>query len=121
MHQHLANFTGDEGILFISRAGEDEPVPHEKRHSGDGRAYQWILRTTGVFNHFYVSAAGYRYDIAILQAAFSLSQTRAHDRLLCIGLAQLTTPESGPLQEASRNYQRSSTTSRKNLNWQPET
>lgn len=36
----------------------------------------------------------------------ALFLTRAHDRLLRAGPAQLTDPEPGPLQTASRTYQR---------------
>ena len=31
MHQHLARFTGTEGVLFVGPgAGEDPPVPHRE-------------------------------------------------------------------------------------------
>jgi len=57
MHQHLAGFDGEEGVLFIGRAQEKTGVFRtEKRRNADGAAYPWIVRSTGVVNHFYVYA-----------------------------------------------------------------
>ena len=57
MHEHLARFTGEEGVLFIGRAQEKTGLFRtEKRRNADGRAYPWIVRATGVVNHFYVYA-----------------------------------------------------------------
>jgi hypothetical protein len=57
MHQHLARFTGTEGVLFIGRAQEKTSLFRtEKRRDAEGRAYPWIVKTTGVVNHFYVYA-----------------------------------------------------------------
>ncbi len=57
MHQHLAAFTGTEGVLFIGRAQEKTSLFRtEKRRDAEGRAYPWIVKTTGVVNHFYVYA-----------------------------------------------------------------
>ncbi len=57
MHQHLARFTADEGVLFIGRAQEKTVVFRtEKRRNAEGVAYPWIVKTTGVVNHFYVYA-----------------------------------------------------------------
>src|SRR5665811_1226412 len=57
MHEHLASFTADEGVLFIGRAQEKTSLFRtEKRHTDDGRSYPWIVKTTGVVNHFYVYA-----------------------------------------------------------------
>ena len=51
MHQHLAGFTGTEGVLFIGRAQEKNSVFRtEKRHNAEGGAYPWIVRSTGVIN-----------------------------------------------------------------------
>ncbi|WP_322770442.1 hypothetical protein [Frankia sp. Cr1] len=53
-HQHLARFTGTEGVLFIGRAQEKTPLCRtEKRRDADGNAYPWIVKTTGVINQFY--------------------------------------------------------------------
>ncbi len=57
MHQHLASFTAEEGVLFIGRAQEKNSVFRtEKRRNAEGRAYPWIVRSTGVVNHYYVYA-----------------------------------------------------------------
>ncbi|MGH3569961.1 MAG: hypothetical protein ACRDRH_28910 [Pseudonocardia sp.] len=57
MHAHLAGFDRDEGVLFIGRAQEKTGLFRtEKRRGADGRAYPWIVRATGVVNHFYVYA-----------------------------------------------------------------
>ena len=55
MHQHLAAFKGTEGVLFIGRAQEKTFLFRtEKRRDAEGNAYPWIVKTTGVVNHFYV-------------------------------------------------------------------
>jgi hypothetical protein len=57
MHAHLAQFDQEEGVLFIGRAQEKTVVFRtEKRHNAQGQAYPWIVRSTGVVNHFYVYA-----------------------------------------------------------------
>jgi hypothetical protein len=57
MHQHLAAFTGTEGVLFIGRAQEKTGLFRtEKRRDAHGDSYPWIVKTTGVVNHFYVYA-----------------------------------------------------------------
>jgi hypothetical protein len=57
MHKHLAGFTAEEGVLFIARAQEKTGLFRtEKRRNADGVAYPWIVRSTGVVNHFYVYA-----------------------------------------------------------------
>ena len=60
MHEHLARFEADgraEGVLFIGRAQEKTGLFRtEKRRNAEGRAYPWIVKTTGVVNHFYVYA-----------------------------------------------------------------
>ncbi|MGH3756121.1 MAG: hypothetical protein ACRDRP_26260, partial [Pseudonocardiaceae bacterium] len=54
MHQHLAGFTGREGVVFIGRAQEKNSVFRtEKRRNAEGVAYPWIVRSTGVINQFY--------------------------------------------------------------------
>jgi hypothetical protein len=60
MHQHLAAFEAaghTEGVLFIGRAQEKTSLFRtEKRRDAEGRAYPWIVKTTGLVNHFYVYA-----------------------------------------------------------------
>ena len=57
MHEHLAAFQAagrTEGILFIGRAQEKTPLFRtEKRRDREGKSYPWIVKTTGVVNHFY--------------------------------------------------------------------
>ena len=55
--EYLAGFTAEEGVLFIGRAQEKTGVFRtEKRRNAEGAAYPWIVRSTGVVNHFYVYA-----------------------------------------------------------------
>jgi hypothetical protein len=60
MHEHLARFEAAgrcEGVLFIGRAQEKTTLFRtEKRRNADGVAYPWIVRSTGMVNHFYVYA-----------------------------------------------------------------
>jgi hypothetical protein len=54
MHEHLARFTADEGVVFIGRAQEKAPVFRtEKRRDAAGGSYPWIVRTTGIVNQWY--------------------------------------------------------------------
>jgi hypothetical protein len=60
MHEYLAVFEAagkTEGVLFIGRAQEKTALFRtEKRRDRDGVSYPWIVRTTGLVNHFYVYA-----------------------------------------------------------------
>ena len=57
MHEHLARFTGEEGVLFIGRAQEKTRLFRtERRRDAHGEAYPWIVKATGVVNQFYVYA-----------------------------------------------------------------
>jgi len=60
MHAHLAGFEAagrTEGVLFIGRAQEKTGLFRtERRRNAEGNAYPWIVRSTGVVNHFYVYA-----------------------------------------------------------------
>ena len=60
MHQHLAAFEAagrTEGVLFIGRAQEKTALFRtEKRRDAQGRSYPWIVKTTGLVNHFYLYA-----------------------------------------------------------------
>ena len=54
MAEQLAGFTAPEGVVFIGRAQEKNSVFRtERRHNAEGRAYPWIVRSTGVINQFY--------------------------------------------------------------------
>jgi hypothetical protein len=55
MHEHLARFTAEEGVLFIGRAQEKTTLFRtEKRRDAQGRSYPWVVKTTGMVNHFYL-------------------------------------------------------------------
>ena len=57
MHEHLARFDRQEGVLFIGRAQEKTVVFRtERRRDANGVSYPWIVKTTGVVNQFYVYA-----------------------------------------------------------------
>jgi hypothetical protein len=59
MHEHLAGSTAEEGVLFIGRAQEKTMLFRtEKRRDANGDSYPWIVKTTGLVNHFYF----YCYD-----------------------------------------------------------
>jgi hypothetical protein len=57
MHEHLAAFEAagrTEGVVFIGRAQEKTVLFRtEKRHNAAGVAYPWIVKSTGMVNHFY--------------------------------------------------------------------
>ncbi|MGH3620675.1 MAG: hypothetical protein ACRDQ5_02645, partial [Sciscionella sp.] len=54
MHDHLARFTGTEGVLFIGRAQEKAQVFRtEKRRDREGTAYPWIVKTSSMVNQWY--------------------------------------------------------------------
>jgi hypothetical protein len=54
MHERLAAFDRDEGVVFIGRAQEKTPVFRtEKRRHADGCPYPWIVKSTAMVNHFY--------------------------------------------------------------------
>ena len=58
MHEYLAAFAAaghTEGVLFVGRAQEKTGLFRtEKRRDRDGVCYPWIVKTTGLVNHFYV-------------------------------------------------------------------
>src|SRR3954471_15571009 len=60
MHEHLAAFTAagrTEGVLFIGRAQEKTHLFRtERRRDAHGESYPWIVKSTGMVNHFYVYA-----------------------------------------------------------------
>lgn len=57
--RHLAGFDRDEGVVFVGRAQEKRRrrnggVPHAEAAQPDtGKTYAWIVRDTGMVNHFY--------------------------------------------------------------------
>ena len=54
MHEHLARFTATEGVVFVGRAQEKTTLFRtEKRRDANGDSYPWIVKTTGLVNHFY--------------------------------------------------------------------
>jgi len=57
MHDQLAVFEASgrtEGVVFIGRAQEKTTLFRtEKRRNAQGRSYPWIVRSTGMVNHFY--------------------------------------------------------------------
>ena len=57
MHEHLARFTAEEGVLFIGRAQEKTHLFRtERRRDAHGESYPWIVKATGMVNQFYVYA-----------------------------------------------------------------
>jgi hypothetical protein len=56
--QYLAEFTGEEGVLFVGRAQEKTRVfrTEKRRNPQTGATYPWIVAGTGIVNHFYVYA-----------------------------------------------------------------
>jgi hypothetical protein len=54
LHEHLAGFSGAEGVLFVGRAQEKTSLFRtEKRRDAHGDSYPWIVKTTGLVNQFY--------------------------------------------------------------------
>jgi hypothetical protein len=57
MHERLAEFAAagrTEGVVFIGRAQEKTALFRtERRHNTEGRSYPWIVKASGVVNHFY--------------------------------------------------------------------
>lgn len=54
MHEHLARFEAEEGVLFVGVAQEKAPVFRtERRYGRDGRPYPWLVRSTAMVNHYY--------------------------------------------------------------------
>jgi hypothetical protein len=57
-HEYLAGFDAaghDEGVLFVGRAQEKTALlrTEKRRNPVTGASYPWIVRSTGVVNHFY--------------------------------------------------------------------
>jgi hypothetical protein len=57
-HEDLAEFDGDEGVLFIGKAQEKASMfrTEKRRDPVTGATYPWIVRTTSMVNHFNIYA-----------------------------------------------------------------
>jgi len=55
MKEHLAKFSGTEGVLFVGRAQEKTSVFRTERRKDpkSGASFPWIVRGTAMVNHFY--------------------------------------------------------------------
>jgi hypothetical protein len=54
MHEYLGRFTAAQGVVFIGRAQEKTQLFRtEKRRNSEGRTYPWIVKSTGMVNHYY--------------------------------------------------------------------
>ncbi len=53
--EHLARFTGTEGVLFVGRAQEKTRVfrTEKRRNPATGRPYPWIVPSTAMVNLYY--------------------------------------------------------------------
>ena len=54
-HEYLADFDGDEGVLFVGKAQEKTSLfrTEKRRNPETGATYPWIVRTTAMVNHYY--------------------------------------------------------------------
>ena len=55
MAEHLARFTGEEGLLFVGKAQEKTAVfrTETRRNPQTGQRYPWLVRSTAMVNHVY--------------------------------------------------------------------
>jgi hypothetical protein len=55
---YLAQFTQQEGVLFIGKAQEKAAVcrTEKRRHPQTGQTYPWLVRSTAMVNHYYIYA-----------------------------------------------------------------
>lgn len=53
--EHLARFTGEEGVLLVGKAQEKTPVFRtiSKRSPNTGKTYPWLTRSTAMVNNYY--------------------------------------------------------------------
>jgi hypothetical protein len=69
--EYLGAFTAagrTEGVLFVGRAQEKTALFRtEKRHTPEGRPYPWIVKSTGMVNHFYFYCVGRRLRAGLHQ------------------------------------------------------
>jgi hypothetical protein len=54
-HAYLADFEGDEGVLFVGKAQEKTLAyrTEKRRNPVTGKSYPWIVRATLFVNHYY--------------------------------------------------------------------
>jgi hypothetical protein len=55
MAEHLARFTGEEGVLFVGKAQEKAGVcrTERRRNPQTGQPYPWLVRSPAMVNHYY--------------------------------------------------------------------
>jgi hypothetical protein len=52
--EYLAQFDGQEGVLFVGKAQEKASVFRtERRRDAAGQSYPWLIRSTAMPNHYY--------------------------------------------------------------------
>jgi len=53
--EYHAQFSGNEGIVFVGKAQEKTPVfrTEKRRNLNTGQTYPWIVRSTAMVNHYY--------------------------------------------------------------------
>jgi hypothetical protein len=53
--QYLAEFKGEEGVVFVGKAQEKASVfrTEKRRNPATGQSYPWIVRSTAMVNHYY--------------------------------------------------------------------
>jgi len=53
--EHLARFSGEEGLLFVGKAQETAPVirTEKRRNPRTGQSYAWLVRSSAPVNHYY--------------------------------------------------------------------
>jgi hypothetical protein len=106
MHEHLARFDAEEGVLFVGRAQEKTSVFRtERRRNAEGGSYPWIVKpmTSGqasydlrrLRHHGLITRTQgtHRYHVTDTGHRHAMFLTRVHTRLLPTGLAELTDPD----------------------------
>jgi hypothetical protein len=56
--EYRSHFRGREGVLFVGKAQEKTPVYRTEKRTNPrtGKKYAWIVKSTGMVNHFYFYA-----------------------------------------------------------------
>lgn len=66
--EHLAGFTGREGVLFIGKAQEKiRTFRTEGRRNAQGQTYPWIVETTALVNQYYFYAVDEDFGLFFLK------------------------------------------------------
>lgn len=66
--EHLARFTGHEGVLFIGKAQEKiRTFRTEGRRNAQGQTYPWIVETTAMVNQYYFYAVDEDFGLFFLK------------------------------------------------------